>query len=249
MEDLVYVEGEEKKNILELQQKADRLVSIGAKIVIGNSDQLSMANSWLVGAKRFLNEWEVERKKITVPINLGLTNINNMFGRVEDFVNVQYSRVGEGVLGYRAKLKEEADDKKRKADEAARKIEENQKSELKKQADELESKGHVQAADNLRDAARAVVAPVAQTEKFENTVDAGDGSVGGRGKIVVTIEDDDHLKLEFIKSVASGLYPIYLVKLDTSEIKSYVKKNKLFGRNVMPGITVAKKESLIVTVE
>lgn len=249
MEDLVYVEVDEKKNILELQQKADRLVSIGAKIVIGSGEQLNMANSWLVGAKRFLNEWEVERKKITVPINQGLTNINSMFGRVEDFVNVQYSRVGDGVLDYRAKLKAEADENKRKADDAARKIEEDQKVELKKQADRLESQGHVQAADNLRDAARAVVAPVAQTEKFENTVEAGDGSVGGRGKIVVTMEDNDILKLEFIKAVANGVYPIYLVKLDASEIKTYVKKNKLFGRNVMPGITVVKKESLIVTVE
>jgi predicted nucleic acid-binding Zn-ribbon protein len=171
-----------------------------------------------------------------------------MFGRVSDLVESKFSQVSDGVLDYRAKLKKKADDDKRIADEAARKAEAKQKDELKKQADKLEMQGHDQAADSLRDAARAIVAPVAQTQVFENTVEAGDGSVGGRGKIEVTIDDDDSLKLEFIKAIANGMYPIYLVKLDVSEIKGYAKKNKLFGRNVMPGITVVKKESLIVKV-
>lgn len=179
---------------------------------------------------------EDERVRVSKPMNEALRAHNDLFKRLSGPLDLAERTVKGKMSSWYAEQERIREAQERKAREEARAREQAEREKLERQAAKAEAKGHVEAAEELKQrAAEVYVEPAPVAVQTESTVIAGKGSVTMRKDIEIEIENPYAL----LEAILKEEMPLAWLKFDVQAIKRRAKADNLTpGSKAIPGVRI-----------
>ncbi|HEY9874609.1 MAG TPA: hypothetical protein V6D12_14310 [Candidatus Obscuribacterales bacterium] len=156
----------------EALKETETMLSDARLVVIKNQEQYNAAVETLKIIKAKAKDLEIERKRITTPLDAAKSAIMDLFRKPTEYLAEAEKIVKTACVAYTTEQERIRLEQERKLQEEARKAEEKRKRELEEQAKKWEAKGNAEKAEEKRQMAEEVYVPTpvvpVQVEKAAN---------------------------------------------------------------------------------
>lgn len=150
----------------ELATQAENMLTEYQGYAIETVDQYSASAETLKAIKAKRSALDEERKKMTRPLDDTKRRIMDFFKAPLDYLDKAEAVIKKAILGFEQDQEKKRVEEEKRLKDLADKEAERQRKLLEKKAEKAEEKGDAGKADELRQQATEVIAPVARVESF-----------------------------------------------------------------------------------